>query len=97
MGSASDSEALYNDDLGEEISLDPRVYAPSQPKDLTGNDFGDLINFRSVIGEEEAKAIQKRYPFRRGYDLGLSRLDDRAHLPLEDTVVVYVEQLEVGL
>lgn len=56
-GSASYLEALYNDDLGEEIPLDQGVYAPPYPEDLIGIDFSDSANFRSIIEEAEAKTM----------------------------------------
>lgn len=90
MGSAFDPKALYNNDLREEISLDQGVYAPSHPEDQTGIDFGDLVNFKAQE-EEKARAIKKRYPFRRGYALTLLGVKDRAHLPPEDTMAVSVK------
>ena len=60
----TESEVLYNDDLGSEISRDEGVLEPAAPLDLTRIDFGQLPLFRSTVGIAEVEALVRKYPFR---------------------------------
>lgn len=92
-----ESEALYNDDLGQEIPNDQETLVPPPPQNMSMIDFGDLPKFTSVIRMDDTRMICRRYPFLRGYDIEVPDPDDQAHRLPENMVAIYVEQMETGL